>query len=438
MDPLPTEHRATRDATTRRLQIAFVTQPFGPLDLPPGGSIEIWSMEVAKRLAPTHDVVVYGRRGPEHPTAERVDDVDVRRFRLASSDRNVQRVLRRLARVAKLLPDRLPAFALPTHFATYAAQVAVDARRRGCDVVHIHNFAQLAPIVRRLNPHARIALHMHCGWLDELDAGLVRRRLGAIDDVFACSHALTEAHRRRFPDVQARFTTLRNGVDVDLFMPRPRGSLPRKLLTVGRLTPEKGLHVLIDAFARIADRHPDVMLEMVGPPWQTPEEFIVRLGTRTGTDGIRRLRRFYDGRPYHEHVASLVPERLRDRVRIRAELVGHDELAASYANAEVFVNPSLSEAFGMSIVEAGASGIPVVATRVGGVPEAVVDGVTGRLVPSDDPEALADALHELLEDPVRGARMGRAARQRIERELSWEAVATHLEALLADGTGSAR
>jgi glycosyltransferase involved in cell wall biosynthesis len=94
---------------------------------------------------------------------------------------------------------------------------------------------------------------------------------------------------------------------------------------------------------------------------------------------------------------------------LRGEIPDVDRVLVS---ADVFVLSSDSEGLPMSILEAMAAGLPVVATAVGGVPECVDDGVTGLLVPARDPQAFADALAALLEDPERRRAMGEAGRAR--------------------------
>jgi glycosyltransferase involved in cell wall biosynthesis len=117
----------------------------------------------------------------------------------------------------------------------------------------------------------------------------------------------------------------------------------------------------------------------------------------------------------------------KNGTRQHVRLLGHvpwQQLANSYRRASVFVMPSYYETFGISVIEAMAYGLPVVATNVGGLPEVVEDGVTGILVPPGNAKALADALVRLLRDPDLRARMGQAGRERVRAEFTVDRVVT--------------
>ena len=107
------------------------------------------------------------------------------------------------------------------------------------------------------------------------------------------------------------------------------------------------------------------------------------------------------------------------------------------ADLDVFVLPSLWEGFGLVLVEAMAAGRPVVASAVGPIPEIVVDGVTGLLVPPGDPAALAEAIIRVLQDPELASAMGRAGRARVERELRVDTMVARTEALYDELLGRA-
>jgi glycosyltransferase involved in cell wall biosynthesis len=103
--------------------------------------------------------------------------------------------------------------------------------------------------------------------------------------------------------------------------------------------------------------------------------------------------------------------------------VEHHEMPRHYQQADLFVLPSRRESFGLVLAEAMACGLPVVATTAGAIPEVVEDGLTGVLVPPDDPEALANAVRSLLSNRPRMQAMGTAGAQRVRQRFTWDKVA---------------
>lgn len=182
-----------------------------------------------------------------------------------------------------------------------------------------------------------------------------------------------------------------------------------RLLCVGSLTPTKGQDLLVEALAAMGDPGvPDWTCELVG--------------------SLRR-------HPAHVAAVQLAVRRhgLSERVRITGPRTG-SELADSYAAADLVVLPSRAEAFGMVLVEALARGIPVIATDVGGVPEALGRDRRGRipgiLVPPGDPHALADALRTWFVEPALREELRGAARSRRAELTGWEVTSRCLAAVL--------
>ena len=150
---------------------------------------------------------------------------------------------------------------------------------------------------------------------------------------------------------------------------------------VGRLTEQKGHVYLLDAFARLRARHPGAWLVLVG-------------------DGELRA-------PLEKQAAELG---IADRVRFTGYRA---DGAALMREMDVVVAPSIWEGFGLVLLEGMAAARPIVASRVSAIPEIVLDGETGTLVPPRDPAALADAIGALLADPARAASYGAAGRARL-------------------------
>ena len=113
-----------------------------------------------------------------------------------------------------------------------------------------------------------------------------------------------------------------------------------------------------------------------------------------------------------------------------------EQLKEQYSAANVFLFPSMDEGMPNAVLEAMASGLPVVATKIAGNEELVVDGETGRLVPTDDVESLRESLRPLLVDVQMREQMGRAARQRVESSFSWASVVQQYENILRRSIGT--
>jgi glycosyltransferase involved in cell wall biosynthesis len=127
---------------------------------------------------------------------------------------------------------------------------------------------------------------------------------------------------------------------------------------------------------------------------------------------------------------SKIRERgLDERVRFLGWKQARD-LELEYANANLFLFPSRDEGMPNAVLEAMASGLPVIATRIAGNEELVIDGVTGALVPVENTEALEQALRRLLEDGNQRERMGRAGRERVDRDYAWQRAANLYQAIL--------
>jgi glycosyltransferase involved in cell wall biosynthesis len=129
------------------------------------------------------------------------------------------------------------------------------------------------------------------------------------------------------------------------------------------------------------------------------------------------------GAPFKTYAPELVQKfRLASRVTFTGK-VSPESLRQLYTSSEAVVLPSLYEGFGLPAAESMACGTPVIATRAGALPEVVGDHGAGILVPTRDPQALSQAIIELLRDPERRKKMGVAGRQRVEKLFTWERVA---------------
>lgn len=398
-------------------RLAFVTNP---LDSGFRSSISIVTLELARRLREDYDVSVYTSFGKDERTAP--EGIGVRRLP-AGPDSTLRRFTGKLTPLYSL---KRPFFSSPLYYPWYMTRLAWDLRISGADIVHIHNFTQFLPVIKRIVPGIRIVLHMHSEWLSQLDRGLMSERVRHADLVLSCSEFITGKTRAAFPEAAPRCRTLYNGVDVSRFgkAPQKQGGNTikrRTLICVGRITPEKGLHIVIEAFNRLADRYPDLELSLIGQERITPAEFLIEL---SDDPRLKPLKAFYPG-SYRKRILEGLAPSLSSRVSLSGH-VSHSEMASIYTEATVFLNASYYESFGIPVAEAMACGVPVVATRAGGVPEIVEDGVSGLLVEPGDAQALVGAITALLEDAGLRERLASAARERIRERFNWDSIAARL------------
>jgi glycosyltransferase involved in cell wall biosynthesis len=277
---------------------------------------------------------------------------------------------------------------------------------RGADVLLCHGYK--ANLIGRVAAR-RVgipAVAVSRGWTGEslkvrLYEALDRRHLRLMDHIVCVSDGqAAKVQRCGVPESQV--TVIRNSARTDAFAdPEPAfrdhlqalfpGPVLRVVLAAGRLSPEKGFDVLVEAAVRVCEADPTTGFVLFG-------------------EGVERPR-------LERRVAELgIGERFRMPGFTR-------ELDRLLPWADVVVLPSHTEGLPNVALEASAAGVPVVATAVGGTPEAVDDGLTGYLVPPGDPASLANALIALLHDEPTRARMGRAGRERMRELFSFEAQA---------------
>jgi glycosyltransferase involved in cell wall biosynthesis len=435
------------------MKIAIVNQPQDPIVAgeEQRGSVAIVNWELAKRLAKRHEITVYAPRASGQARAEKWKNIEIRR---------VAFVAKRFHKAMQLLAGRLrtqpPYINSPLYYREYFMQVARELRARPVDVLHFPQQLQFAADFKRAMPAARIVLHMHQDELAQLDYNLLRRQLANVDSVVTVSDFVTDRARTRFPEHAASIHTIGNGVDVARFLPdlqrdvsgHPACGLPTRLLFVGRISPDKGVHLLLEAFDRVARERPDVELTLVGKVGMLPFD-LVSLLLNDDAPALDSLRPFYghstlawltkevlgQKHSYRQHLAARLSPQAAGRVHFVGS-VSLEELIRLYSQADLLVLPSIwRESYGLPVAESMASGVPVLASDCGGVPELVDEGVTGLLVPRLNVDALTNAMRELLSDFARLREMGRASRLRAERLLTWDRSAERLERVYLDLVG---
>jgi glycosyltransferase involved in cell wall biosynthesis len=216
---------------------------------------------------------------------------------------------------------------------------------------------------------------------------------------FACPSRFLEGKMRASRIYPDRLRWVPNFVDVEAI--RPKDAPGAGVVYAGRLSDEKGVDVLIEA----ASRAPRMRVDIAGE------------GPARG-----ELERLAEARD------------LNDRVRFHGRLETHALTALLRTSAVMAVPSRWYENMPISVLEAFASGLPVVASALGGLPELIEHRVDGLVVPPDDPEALADAVEGLIDDPARAFEMGRAARAKAEQRFAPEHHLARLDAVYQEAS----
>ena len=221
---------------------------------------------------------------------------------------------------------------------------------------------------------------------------VLRALLGEADHITACSrHTLDDMETYWGKPFQPKGTVVYNGIDPhDFDSAQPYASSAPYILGIGRLVPQKGFDILLRAFAKSAIPGWNLLIAGEGPERDSLETLIRDLGLEG-----------------------------------RAKLIGRADRAMAvslFRGCGFFVLPSRMEPLGIVNLEAMAAGKPVIASRTGGVPEIVLDGETGLLVPAGDQTALAAALARLASDSLLRERLGVAGRRAVGR-FTWPAIA---------------
>ena len=390
-------------------------------------ALAIVNYEIGRRLAQTHAVVTYPKCGPGQRELERHEGVTYRRM----SERFDSIVnLLRIFDKGVLKPGR-PFRLSPFYYAHYARRVALDIRARQCQLIHIHSVTNFIPVMRAFNPKAHVALHMHDHSLSDFDPAIVGPRLEQASLILGCSDFVVDAVRKRFPVVAARCHTLYNGVDRRFLEINADPARSQSVLFVGRLCPEKGVQVLLEAMRRLPPSQAIPEVNLVGPLDVAPKEFVDPFCKDPLFKGLEG---FYSRPTAFNEQLHRQAALLGGRAVLHGRVLNSD-IGEHYAKAGIFVFPSLwHEPFGIPVIEAMAAGLPVVATRGGALPEIVVHGETGFLVERGDADGLSNAISTLLANPALRARMGAAGRARVREMFTWEHCVYRLNQLYALST----
>lgn len=285
--------------------------------------------------------------------------------------------------------------------AGFGALVGQVARRQGTLVRFLRRLAPDVVVVNTITIPwwlsaarlARVPAVCHLHEAENADPRPVRAALngplGLATVVIVNSDCARQAAVEAWPPLRSKLVRVYNGVPdrPDPVVPPPSAG-PFRVATASRLSQRKGIHVALDAVARLRSAGRDVVIEVAGSAFAGYEWYVDRLRAQADTPDLRGAVRF------RGYVSPVWP--VFDR-----------------AHAVLF--PSVRESFGNAVVEAQLSGRPVVATATTGHLETVRDGETGLLVPVDDAPAMADAIARLMDAPALGARLASDARSHAQQ-----------------------
>lgn len=305
------------------------------------------------------------------------------------SDPRLQKVLDPLSVDLALLRDPITSSVVHCHtwytfFAGYLAKLLYGAKL----VTTVHSLEPLRPWKEE-----QLGRGYKCSsWMEKMG-------IENSDRVIAVSQEMREDVLRFYDVDREKVVVVHNGIDLagyrrtaDSSALASYGIKQPYVLFVGRISRQKGIMHLLDAAASIRPGVGIVLCAGSPDTKEVEQELAARVGSMGNVVWIDRMLP-------KEHVIQL------------------------YSHAAVFACPSVYEPFGIINLEAMACEIPVVASRVGGIPEVVVDGETGLLVPPGDPVALAEAINRILDSEELSNRLGKAGRSRVEKHFSWQAIA---------------
>lgn len=422
------------------MKIAFISQPIDTILPPYQSSVGACTYGAAFAIAKFCDVVVYGTRDrhQDFPGEFQKENVRFHFFSVPILDRLASKAAEKYSKIS---PSSSPASSSKWLFRAFGRQVAQGLTLQACDVIQVQQCAQYLPVIRALNPGAKIVLQLHGEWFSQNRPVVLEKRLRHVDLVTTVSDYITEKTRKQFPIIADRCRTIYNAVDPAEFSRERSFDAPpgreKRVLYAGAVSPHKGIHVLLDAFSIVLEEYPEARLDVVGLQANYPltenfelqdQKLVESVYSFYTYDWTSKLKaKLGLGSPDAGTYLACLKQRLSPEVSGKVAFRGfvpRPELVDLYYRSDVFAfAPVWNEGFGIPPVEAMAAGVPVVATRSGAIPETVKHQQTGFLVSKNDPRELAEAILNLLQDDGLRMKMGRAARDWVHANFTWDKIA---------------
>jgi glycogen(starch) synthase len=298
--------------------------------------------------------------------------------------------------------DRIILSKEPKKFRAIEEYIEKVAKEFRPDIIHLNKCVggvMFAFLLFRNRLSAPVVLTVHAPYESESEVDLIDRQTFAQSAQVCCvSKWVLSEMEKHAPMTKDKLRLIYNGLSMPGVEPNPLSFSPPTILLLGRLSLEKGFDTAITAFSLLKKSGSNARLIIAGGGWERPrlERLVAELGL-TDVQFTREIER---------------------------------EQALSFLNqATLVVVPSHSESFGLVALEAMQMGRPVIASRVGGLPEVIPDEETGLFVPPRDPVALCNAIQTLLNDPEKAMRMGEKGRKWARENFTLQQHVTQYEQL---------
>ncbi|MDE5412695.1 glycosyltransferase family 4 protein [Alkalihalobacterium chitinilyticum] len=359
------------------------------LPVPPvrGGAIQTYIAGVSDKLSSHYELTILGRDDLSLPNEEKIKNVKYVR-----------------------VPGGL--------FEIYKEGVIDYLKTNTFDVIHIFNRPRLVTSVREVAPNSRLVLSMHNDMFkpEKIDHEEAEKAIEQLDKIITVSDYIGRTIAEPFPQAASKLKTIYSGVDIERFA-HPHSDQARKMrkqirqehnledkkiiLFTGRLSANKGADILVKAMPKLAEKHPDIALVIVGSKWFSQDDI---------TDYVAYVRALANRLP--------IPV-------ITTGFVAPDQIQYWFAAADIFVCPSQwQEPLARVHYEAMASGRPIVTTARGGNPEVIEEKENGIVIQNpEDPQEFADQISFLLSSPNSAKKMGEYGRSLAEKNYTWSRVA---------------
>jgi spore coat protein SA len=365
-------------------RVAIVTPGSFPIPSSGSSSVERVVEKFAPLLKPYAEPRIFGRLSKRLPRLGQFNGVVCERFSAGSKQR-------------------------------YIYEVGQAVKRFSPHVIDVENRPQFVLTMKKMNPGKRVWLYLHSSTFispSYISPAKLHQCFKAADKIIVNSEFLRRIVVSKAPETAAKVRVIYPGVETARFpsqfsvegaairerLRQKRGLQGKKVvLFMGRLIPLKGVHHLLNIVPQLAKSHPELMVVIVGSPFY---------GSHRKTAYARKLERLGRKSPGHVRFVPYVP---------------HSEVPGWMLSADIAVVPSgQREAFGLVNVEAMSCGVPVIATRAGGMKEIIRNGETGYLVnPSRVEPELRERLNQLLHDKQLRQKLGRRSRERVEQTFTW-------------------